>query len=152
GLLSGYAGQQAAQTSRSDSSSTNGANPAPPAPQNFQRPPTGNLPGQFGPQGQVQPRSQNGPGFMARPLQMVQRWSNKMAALRQPGPPVDPNPLVRYRPQQQFTPGMRPPTQIPTNPDPWKLSRTQKINRMIRKRRERWYQNAPNGKRMGVII
>jgi hypothetical protein len=149
GLLSGgYAGQQPPQQA---SSLPPGIAPAQPP---FQRPPTGNLPGQFGPPPQLPLPQQrwNGPAFMARPMQMVQRWSNKMAALRHPAPPADPDPLVRYHPPQlpaAFGGGLERP--FPTRPEPWKRSRTQRITRMMRNRRERWYQNRP-GRRIGAII
>src|SRR5215469_12686838 len=100
GLLSGYAAQMSQFAP--PSLPGNGANPTAPAPQNVQRPPTGNLPNQPGSQGQFPPQW-NGPAFMARPLQMVQRWSNKMTALRRSGPPVDPNPLVLHRSPQPPT-------------------------------------------------
>lgn len=147
GLLSGgYADQQSAAPSGQ-----------PASPQGFHQPPGAVLPGPAGPPGQFSPPQQQrqAPIFMARPVQMVQRWSQKMvatpmmqrwsqkmAAMRQPALPVDPNPLVRYHPPQQ---------PVPTHErsDPWRLSRTYKITRMIRKRRERM---TPANKRIGVIV
>ncbi len=109
------------------------------------------------PQGQIpSPQAQQwrGPAFMAQPRRMVQRLSNKMAALRRPGPAVDPNPLERYRaPQQPPMPaGTRVNRPLPPSPEPWQLSRNYKIARMMRKRRAREYENGPNGKRIGTII
>jgi membrane peptidoglycan carboxypeptidase len=150
GLLSGgYAGQQ--PPSQQAPSLSPGAGTAPSA---FQRPPTGNLPGQFGPPSQLPSPQQrwNGPAFMARPLQVVQRWSSKMAALRHSAPAVDPNPLVRYRPHQPpALSGGYPERPVPTRSEPWRRSRTQKITRMMRNRRERWYKNRPS-KRFGTIV
>ncbi|HLG77591.1 MAG TPA: hypothetical protein VKX46_14330, partial [Ktedonobacteraceae bacterium] len=70
--------------------------PAPAAPATSPYAPGG------GPSQAVLPRQQqwNGPAFMARPMQIAQRISSKMAALRRSAPPVDPNPLVRYHPPQ----------------------------------------------------
>src|SRR5216683_4799598 len=65
----------------------------PPAPYQGNQP--ARLPAQQMP-AQAQPQW-NGPSFMARPVQMMQRLSNKMGAIRRPGPGVEPNPLVRYR-------------------------------------------------------
>src|SRR5258707_14926353 len=73
---------------------------------------------------QAQPQW-NGPSFMARPVQMVQRLSNKMAAMRRPGPGVEPNPLVRYRgPEPPAAPETSP---MLTRPEPWRRSRVQRI-------------------------
>lgn len=89
---------------------------------------------------------------MARPMQMVQRLSNKMAAMRRPAPPVNPNPLVRYHsPQPPVPASARPARPIVTRPEPWRISRTQRITRMMRKRRERTLRNGPN-RRLGTII
>jgi membrane peptidoglycan carboxypeptidase len=152
GLLSGgYAGAQP------PAQQPGAPNPASLAPQNAQMPPMASLPGQFGPQGQPpqpQPPMQQRhvPAFMARPMQMVQRFSNKMAALRRPAPPVDPYPLVRYRPPQPPEPvSERRARPVATYSEPWRRSRTQRITRMMRKRRERWQENSPN-KRLGTII
>jgi membrane peptidoglycan carboxypeptidase len=164
GLLSNYLDQQVPQTPRADASTTNGTRPAGGAPENFQRPPTSSLSGQFGPRGQMPPQQPQGqvppqqppqwnmPSFMARPVQMVQRWSAKMGAMRQPGPTADPNPLVRYRAPQPSAAPTQPSKPLPKAPEPWKLSRTQKINRLIRRRRRRWQRYGPNGKRVGLII
>ena len=158
GLLSGgYANQPPGQQLPAPA-----ARSAPPTsinqqpPQNMRRPPLGNVPGAFGPQGQLpppQPQQWNGPAFMARPMQMVQRWSAKLSAMRRPEPQVDPYPLVRYRgPQPPAPPGARPPRPVPTRPERWQRSRTQKITHMMRKRRERWSHSGPNRKRVGRII
>ncbi len=136
---------------------------------------------QFPPQAQPQPGPQEqfsnrhlprwqAPAFMERPAQMIQRWSNKMgalrpqgaprqalqswtskmAALRQQAPAADPNPLVRYHaPQPSASAGTFPAQPIPAYRQPWRISRTQRITRLIRKRRERL---APNGRRLGMII
>jgi len=132
-------------------------------PQNNQNMPQGQVPPQnrqnipHRPQGQMpSPQAQQwrGPAFMAQPRQMVQRLSNKMAALRRQSPAVDPNPLVRYRAPQQppLPPGARAGRPLPARPEPWQLSRNYKITRMIRKRRAREYENGPNGRRVGMII
>lgn len=87
---------------------------------------------------------------MARPAQMVQRISQKMAALRRPGLPVDPNPLVRYRPPQApEQPTTRP---VPTRPTPWRRSRVQRITRLKKRRRERMQRSGPGSKRLRTII
>ncbi len=155
GLLSGgYAGQQPPTRQGSLFEPSGRANPV--APHYSQRPLTGNLPGQFGPPPQQlpPPRQQqwNGPAFIERPVQMMQRWSNKMAAMGRPAPTVDPNPLVRYRQPQPPAPfRVRPERPVPTRDEPWRRSRAQRITRMMRKRRERSYQNGP-GKHVGTII
>ncbi len=66
-------------------------------------------------------------------------------------PPVDPNPLVRYRGQQ---PPMPPSTNkpVPTRAMPWRRSRTQRITHLRKKRLERWQHNGPNKKRLSTII
>lgn len=117
----------------------------------YPRPPVGNAPGAFSPQGQLpaprQPQQWYNTPFLARPMQTVRGWSNKMAALRQPGPPIDPYPLVRYRTQQ---PGSF--QAMPTRAEPWRRSRAQKVTRMMRKRRERTQENGPARGRMVKII
>ncbi len=94
----------------------------------------------------------NGPTFMARPMQMVQRLSNKMAAMRRPGPSVDPNPMVRYRgPQPPAVPA--PVTKpVPTRPEPWKRSRVQRIAHLKRRRRERFMRSGPGSNRLRVTV
>lgn len=122
--------------------------------QNAQQMPPGNPPVQPGPYNQSprQPGAWQGPAFMARPMQALNRWSNKLSAIRQPGPPVSPDPLVRYHPPQPGMPGNQANQLLPQRPDPWQLSRSYKITRLIRKRREREYRNGPNSKRVGSII
>lgn len=87
---------------------------------------------------------------MARPAQMVQRLSNKMAAMRRTGQPVDPTPMVRYR-------GPQPPTLpsgklAPTQPTPWKRSRVQRITQLKKRRRERFMRNGPGSRRVRTVI
>jgi membrane peptidoglycan carboxypeptidase len=85
---------------------------------------------------------------------MVQRWSAKLAAtMRNPGPEAAP-PMVRYRsPQYPQIASGRPATKpVVTRPEPWSRSRSQKITRLMRKRRDRWSQSSPNSKRVGIII
>ncbi|HET8845467.1 MAG TPA: transglycosylase domain-containing protein [Ktedonobacteraceae bacterium] len=90
----------------------------------------------------------NGPAFMARPMQMVQRWSNKMAAMRRPPAVVDPNPLVRYHnPQPSALPGTPP----PPLPQRWQRSRTQRIAHLRKRRIERW-RRGPGKKRVSTIV
>lgn len=102
------------------------------------------------PQPPMQQPPWNGPAFMQRPLQMVQRISAKMSALRRPGPPVDPNPLVRYRgPEPPAVPTTRP---VPTRPEPWRRSRIQRIAHLKRRRRERFLRNGPGSKRLRVTV
>src|SRR5437660_1773236 len=65
--------------------------------------------------------SQRAVDFLNRPTLVVKRWSDKMAAIyRSNQPPVDPNPLVRYR-------NPHPPLPADPKPTPWHLSRTQRI-------------------------
>ena len=87
---------------------------------------------------------------MARPAQMVQRWSSKMAALRRTAQPVDPGPLVRYRsPQPPLPPTARP---LPTRPTPWRRSRIQRIAHLKRRRRERYMHSGPGNKRLRTVM
>lgn len=132
GLLSSY-GQQAREQSLPGQPGNNQ-----PAPQSqFPQPP---------------PVHWQGPSFMERPIQMLARWSNKLAAMRkQQGPPVSPDPLVRYHTPQAGATG-NPDAPTPARPEIWQLSRTQKITRLMRKRRARDYQNGPNARRVGTII
>src|SRR5581483_5310526 len=91
-----------------------------------------------------------GPSFMARPAHMVQRISNKMAALRRAGQASPPDPLVRYRsPQPPAPPTVRP---VPTQPAPWRRSRIQRIAHLKKRRRERFMRNGPGSKRLRTII
>jgi membrane peptidoglycan carboxypeptidase len=96
------------------------------------------------------PQQWNGPAFIARPAQMVQRISQKMAALRRTGQAVDPNPLVRYRPPQPPAPPSTTPT--PTRAAPWRRSRVQRITHLRKRHRERMQRNGPGSKRLRVII
>lgn len=151
GLLSNY-GNQSQPAAPSSSSpvpnpATQGPPPSsplpPPGPQNGPM----SLPGQ--PPAQ-QPRQWNGPAFMARPMQMVQRISSKMTALRRPAPNVDPNPLVRYHgPQLPSVPSIQP---VPTRPKPWRRSRTQRLAHLRRRRRERFVRSGPGSNRLRVTI
>lgn len=122
----------------------------------YQMPPPGNPPGSLPPQGQLPPPQQAqqwyNPSFIARPMQAVRHWSNKMAAMRRPEQPVDPNPLVRYRSQQPISANERQLRPVPVQAEPWRRSRAQKVTRMIRKRRERGQENGPNRKRISTII
>lgn len=87
---------------------------------------------------------------MQRPMQMVQRISAKMAAMRKPGQNVDQNPLVRYRgPEVPPTPMAKP---VPNRPEPWRRSRVQRITHLKRRRRERFMRNGPGSKRLRVIV
>ena len=84
-------------------------------------------------------------------MQMVQRWSAKMAALRRPEQaPVDPNPLVRYHsPHPPRLPGTR---AAATRPTVWRRSRVQRITHLRKKRLERWQRTGPGSKRFSMII
>jgi membrane peptidoglycan carboxypeptidase len=84
---------------------------------------------------------------MARPMQIAQRISSKMAALRRSAPPVDPNPLVRYHPPQP--PMVRP---VPTRPAPWRRSRVQRITHLRKRRRERMRRSGPGSKRVRTAV
>jgi membrane peptidoglycan carboxypeptidase len=79
-------------------------------------------------------------------MQVMRRWSNKMAALRRPERPVDPNPLVRYHPARPEYPREYPARPGFTRPEPWKRSRAQKIAYRMRKRR-----NDPRRKRIATL-
>lgn len=137
GLLSNY-GNQAQQPA--NNLVPQGQSPLPPGP------PVGRPSQQLPP-----PQAQwHGPSFMARPAQMVQRISNKMAALRRTGQGAPPDPLVRYRPPQPPAPPMIRP--VPTRPTPWRRSRTQRIVHLKRRRRERLTHNGPGSKRLRTII
>jgi membrane peptidoglycan carboxypeptidase len=90
---------------------------------------------------------------MARPVQMVQRLSNKMAAMRRQGPQVDQNPLVRYHghgPQPPSALSERPP--VETRPTPWRRSRVQRINHLKKRRRERFMRTGPGSRRIRTVI
>lgn len=130
-------------------------------PQNVQAPMSLNGVGQVpqhGPQNvQGQPLSPapqwRGPAFMARPMQMVQRISHKMAALRRPGGlAVSPEPLVLYRAPQPSVPGKAQTVPVPTRHQPWRRSRIQRVAHTVRRRRERRLQSGPGKKRLGTVI
>lgn len=136
GLLSNY-GNQTQQPAN---------NPVPQGPSPISPlPPAGRSSQQLPP-----PQQRNGPSFMARPAQIVQRWSAKMAAMRRPAQPVEPGPLVRYRPPQPpDSPATR---RLPVRPTPWRRSRTQRIAHLRRVRRERYMRNGPGSKRLRTIV
>jgi membrane peptidoglycan carboxypeptidase len=72
-----------------------------------------------------------------------------MAAMRRPGPDVDPNPMVRYRgPQPPAIPTAKP---VPARPEPWRRSRVQRIAHLKRRRRERFLAG-PGGNRLKITI
>jgi membrane peptidoglycan carboxypeptidase len=75
---------------------------------------------------------QQGQGWVANTMQMVRRWSGRIAAV----PPVDPNPLVLYRP-------VRPLEQRPPKSKPWKRSRSVRVAMLMKHRRTRWQQRRP---------
>lgn len=122
-----------------------------PAASPYQVPPPGNVPDSFPPQGAPLPQykvpKRPNPSFLTGSLETMRQWSDKMAALRHPGQPVDPYPLVRYRAPQ---PGTLP--SAPLSPEPWRRSRAQRVIRIMRRRRERWQENGPSGKRIVRII
>src|SRR6185312_7779125 len=99
-----------------------------------------------------QPQQWYNPAFIARPVQTVRRWSNKMAAMRRQGPMVDPQPMARYRGQPPMRTNERPFRPAPAPAEPWQRSRAQKVTRMMRKRRERSQENGPSRKRVATII
>lgn len=97
-----------------------------------------------------QPPRREGPAFLERPAQMIRGWTSKMNALRQPTPPVDPGPQMRYRqPQPPMPAGAFPDQPGSAYQQPWHVSRAQRVTRLVRKRRERF---GSNGKRIGKII
>lgn len=164
GLLSNYREQTAQQASSVPPANS----PAPQGPPSFSPfPPASSLPTNqpiAGPQGGMGyppmrpseqnapafPQAWNGPAFMARPLQMVQQISSKMAALRRPVPPVDPNPLVLYHSPQPFqATGGR---SLQEQPTPWRRSRVQRINHLKKRRRERAMRGGPGSRRLRTIV
>ncbi|HEX7734992.1 MAG TPA: transglycosylase domain-containing protein [Ktedonobacteraceae bacterium] len=165
GLLSNYKGQGPSSTaspvpvnSPAPQGSPSSSPLPPPAPYQGNQPAPGPQGGpSFAParppSQQLPPMQQQGNGlgnFMARPMQMVQRISSKMGALRRPAPNVDPNPMVRYRgPQPPAPPAVRP---VPTKTEPWRRSRVQRITHLIKRRRERFLRNAPGSKRISIAI
>jgi membrane peptidoglycan carboxypeptidase len=76
-------------------------------------------------------------------MQMVRRWSGRVAAV---APPVDPNPLVLYRPNA--------PLPATEKRKPWKRSRTVRIAMQMKHRRARWQQNRPRTQAIvsGILI
>ncbi len=156
GLLSNYARQQSAS----------GQLPSPNNPMSLPGgpPPLSPLPPAPGPQGPspfppatgrpsrepLPPSLDHGSPFIARPMQMVQRWSNKMASLRKHGLTVDPNPLVLYR---NLTSPAQPETRPPRlNPKPWRRSHTQRIAHLRKRRQERVRRSHPGGRRIATIV
>lgn len=144
GLLSNYGGQRPAN----NNPGPQGPPPSPslpPSNQTFRGP-------QGGPPPQLPPPQQqwNGPAFMARPVQMVQRLSNKMAAMRRQGPQVDQNPLVRYHGSQP--PSAHSERPVETRPTPWRRSRVQRINHLKKRRRERFMRTGPGSRRMRTVV
>jgi membrane peptidoglycan carboxypeptidase len=96
---------------------------------------------------------QTPPSFQAQPqqwaanaMQMMRRWSGKMAAQHaqhygQPEPPM----VLRHPPQ----------TPLPVTAQRaqrWKRSRTIRIAMQMRHRRDRWHLHGPNGGRIGIGI
>src|SRR6266571_784056 len=77
------------------------------------------------------PSEQQGQGWIANTMQVVRRWSGRMAAV----PPVDQNPLVLHRSS----------TSTLTEPKRkrWKRSRTVRIAIQMKHRRIRWKHNRP---------
>jgi membrane peptidoglycan carboxypeptidase len=137
GLLSSYGNQVQQQA---NNLVPQGQSPFPPGP------PVGQPSQQLPP-----PQAQwHGPSLMARPAQMVQRISNKMAALRRVGQGAPPDPLVRYRPPQPPAPPTARP--VPTRPTPWRRSHIQRIVHLKRRRRERLMHNGPGSKRLRTLI
>ncbi|HVU70542.1 MAG TPA: transglycosylase domain-containing protein [Ktedonobacteraceae bacterium] len=129
----------------------NGPASQPPAFPPYQAPPVGNGPGALRPQGQMPPQSPQqryGASFLARPVQAMRRWSQKMTALRRPEqPPVDQNPLVRYYAPQPGTLRSQ-----PQREEPWRRSRAQKVTRIMRKRRERSGETGPGRLRLVRLV
>ena len=80
---------------------------------------------------------QQGQSWVANTLQKVRRWSGRIAAV----PPVDPNPLVLYRPGKSWE-------QERPKSKPWKRSRTVRVAMLMKHRRVRWRQRRPKA---GVI-
>ncbi|MEO7019795.1 MAG: transglycosylase domain-containing protein [Ktedonobacteraceae bacterium] len=151
GLLSNYGGQQPGP---GNSPAPQGPPPSSPFPS---APSQGNQPAPYRGQSSQQlppPQQQpqwNGPTFMAGPVQMAQRFSAKMAAMRRTGQPsVDPNPMVRYHHGQQLMPPSTKP--VPTRATPWRRSRVQRITHLRKRRLERWHRNGPGSKRLSTII
>ncbi len=106
-------------------------------------------PPQRQPQGWPSPQSwptgnrQDGQGWVANTMQMVRRWSGRVAAV---APPVDPHPLVLYRPGA--------PLPATEKRRPWKRSRTVRIAMQMKHRRARWQQKRPRTQAIvsGILI
>ena len=131
------------------SSQSSAQGPFPNSPLPFQGPPPqqqGWPSAQSWPSGSTRPSSQGGQegqGWVANTVQMVRRWSGRMSVMS----PVDPNPLVLYRPS---TP---PPTPLPLpKATRWKRSRTVRIALMMKHRRIRWQEAKPRGGRIAAVI
>jgi membrane peptidoglycan carboxypeptidase len=113
------------------------APPAGQAPQGV--PPYSPMPPVYTPQQQSWPASQGGysSSFFGNAKQTVRRWSGKMGAAR--GGNVDQNPLALYRP---------PAPPLPPKSKPWKRSHAVRVAMQMRRRRERWKQAHPGGKKI----
>lgn len=77
---------------------------------------------------------------MAAPWEIVQRISEKVAAMRRPSPPVSPEPLVRAHSQQ------------PEISRRWRRSRTQRITYFLKRRRARSKRVPPLKRRILAIV
>jgi membrane peptidoglycan carboxypeptidase len=106
-------------------------------------PPSAPLPPQQGwPAPQSWPshhHTQDGQGWVANTVQMVRRWSGRVAAV----PPVDQHPLVLYRPVTPL---------LPPKSKRWKRSRSVRVAMMMKHRRERWKQARPNAKAIWTSV
>ena len=114
--------------------------PIPPSSSKFLSPQSPQQFPQFPQQGQP-PVPQGGhPGPFASAVNMVRRWSGKMATAR--GGYVDPNPLVLRRP---------PETPQVSRHLPWKRSHAVRIAMQMRRRRARWQHTGPSTKKIFTI-
>ncbi|HLG75924.1 MAG TPA: transglycosylase domain-containing protein [Ktedonobacteraceae bacterium] len=150
GLLSNYNRQQFKPTgtlSQPLSAPPPAAGPTPPARlpsaplvQGQPRPRTGLLSS-----AQAQPQHS---GLLSNTLNVVRDWSGKVAAMaghsvRPPEPPLE-----RYRPSEQNERAVEVYKQ-----QPWRRSRTTRIVRLMRNRRERWHRTQPTaGRFWGILI
>ncbi|MDQ6643709.1 MAG: transglycosylase domain-containing protein, partial [Chloroflexota bacterium] len=75
---------------------------------------------------------QQGQGWVVNTMQMVRRWSGRMAAV----PSIDQNPLVLYRSNSPLQP------ELPRS-KPWKRSHSVRVAMMMKHRRARWRQHHP---------
>jgi membrane peptidoglycan carboxypeptidase len=98
--------------------------------------------------GQVssKPSLQNpqGQGMLSNTLNMVRRWSGKMATVEPPAPYME-----RYHAPRQT--GAEQPFLGPSYRR-WKRSRTLRIIRQVRQRRTRWQETGPNGKKIWLSV